>query len=873
MRRRETPTRLIVVALVIGGLFCVRYLQFRSDVKAEVAGEEAPPVPSMKAPADTANEPPPVQLERAIEKPPIDSPGRVALGHYESDVPEITPNLRLLRWPDREPLAGVRVKLYDHWREEFTEVTTSPLGGILLDASEPIAEHLLSIDAEGFESARRIAFSVGSEPHTEVVILRPTRGLYGQVVDWDGAPVEGARIAGFWVEEPRPITASKVTKALHSASAKPEPEPVPPANTKAALPPGASAEPDEALLEELGYGAANQERQPPKAPEPPKPEVHFFSGKGRVSARVATNSEGWYYIPPLPGPVIGRLTLIASSAKGSSEVLRAALPHATLELPEIMIRRPRMLRGTVVDSLDQPLAGATILVQLAEGWSPLWPSITTDAKGKFQFAAPQADLALAVEKAGYVLQGSNLSKPESADGMWDDLVAITPNGSNPKQLFWEVYGSWDTLLPRARHCVQVETSEVEVQLTLTSLGGLELSVGVWGKHETWIQGARVLALRGGYDSGQELTFTDVDGRARVSLVDREWQPELVQISAPGFLPKLIPLALGRLSSPLHVALVPLDEAPIRERDLCTGRVLAGDGTPRAAQVAVYSLKGGNGWILWSGTCGEDGRFEFDRPQDSTPLLACALWEADGARAGVKLPPLAARSWPSDRPLVLQLAPPSELTLITFGLESGVPYRIRWEVTPKRGLPALEQGILPLTVGTADSQVQPLSIPTGWIVQALVESVTMENVAAADFDRGERREYVFPSSRLTWKSWAPVSRQATQPVSDWVSRMHLVVGRQVSIVGMVTGMPWLADPGSVHVAALGELGTWIARVDGNGWFDVRGVPPGTYHLVLYRRRAEAAFELGDQGDEIGGVVAECTYRFNDVVIPWGKGNGK
>ncbi|MEE8469480.1 MAG: carboxypeptidase-like regulatory domain-containing protein, partial [Planctomycetota bacterium] len=713
------------------------------------------------------------------------------------------------------------------------------------------------IQAEGYETLSHTLAVEGSGRRVEVVLLRPTRGWYGQVVDWEGKPVQGASIAGFWVEAPRPMAIVQEATATVSPLSR---------------------------LEQLGYVGDEEAKEawkPEKPadhaggpPEPDPPQVRFFSGVGRVAARFSTNVEGWYYLPPLSGPVIGRLTLIATKTGGSSDVLRVSLPQDGLELPEIVIHRPWVLHGTVVDNAGYPVPGARILLQLADGWSPAWPPLVTDERGAFQFEAPLADLALAVEKSGYALQGTDLSKPESSDGMWEDLARIAPHGSDPALLFRAAYGGWKTLLPRARPCVRVESWQPEVLLTLAPLPALEVVVAVAGAPDRTIPGARVLARFGGHDAGEVEAFTDLLGSASVRTVDREWQPTVILVSAEGFHPRHFALSPGELRSPLRVALLPIEEeegtgtgSPGSAEDVCAGLVVGPDGVPRSASVAIYSLRGRRS-ILWSGPCDEDGRFEFSRPRPNEMLLACALWEDDGVRFGVQQGPLAASLWPLAERLELRLESGTQMDLELHGLQAKVPYRIRWQVSAIRGLPPLAEGLLPVPEGARSPHGQRISVPSGWMLEALVEAASVDNVAEIDFFRGARRQLPFPSTRITWQNWAPVSRRATRLGSAWGGRMALVVGGRVSIHGTVANMPWLADPNSVHVAATGEAGTWIASIDGNGWFDVRDIPPGTYRLVLFSRRPGTTYALTDQGDAIGSVTAECTYRFNQVVIPWG-----
>lgn len=847
MRRRGTPSTLTAAVILIGGLFGALVLWPGTGEWSSLTGgaRSATPIP---APSPVLQgEPTPVPAELSIE--------RVALGHREDFVPASSTRLLLLRWPDRVPLEKVKVTLYDDWHPGSTEVTTSGRGLIALEESERTGKRGVGIGAEGYETLHHTMRIESAAGHEEVVLLRPTRGWYGQVVDWDGAPVEEASIAGFWLESPRPVATDE----------------------------GLAAEAQQvARLEELGYGGSPESEdaaaEEPESPKPEAPKVRFFSAKGRVAARFSTNAEGWYYLPPLPGPVVGRLTLIATKPGGSSDVLHVPLPHEALKLPEIVIHRPWVLNGVVVDTQGEPIPEARIVVQLADGWSPIWPLLVTDEKGEFQFEAPLADLALAVEKSGYVLQGTDLAKPESGDGMWQDLARITPHGMDPASLYSATYGRWKTLLPRARHCVRAETWQHEVLLTLAPLKVLEFVVTAAVVPDHPIPDARILASFGGHDAGQVEAFTDLLGRASVRSADREWQPTVIRVSAEGFHARRFALPPGKLRSPFPVKLEPIEEetggstagsnSSVLGPDVCGGVVLDASGSPHSARVVIYSLRGGTS-TLWSGQSDEDGWFQFSRPRPNEMLLACALGEIGDERFGVKLGPLGASLWPMVERLQLRLESGTTMDLDLHGLHDEVPYRIRWQVSAIRGLAPLAEGLLPVPEGTRDRYEQRISVPSGWTVQAVVEGATVNNVAEIDFFRGGRRELPFPSTRLTWQNWEPVSRRATQLTSPWRGRIALVVQGRVSIQGTVARMPWLADPSSVHVAATGGSGTWITSIDGNGWFDIRDIPPGSYRLVLYRRPLGANYDLTDQGTPIGFVLADCTYRFNQVVIPWGE----
>ena len=101
------------------------------------------------------------------------------------------------------------------------------------------------------------------------------------------------------------------------------------------------------------------------------------------------------------------------------------------------------------------------------------------------------------------------------------------------------------------------------------------------------------------------------------------------------------------------------------------------------------------------------------------------------------------------------------------------------------------------------------------------------------------------------------------------RIPLIVARQVDVSGVVTGVPWQTTAGSVYVAAIGHGSTWLAGVDGNGWFAFEGLLPASYRLVLYHRStpAEGTFELAEQGQRIMEQRVDCTHPRHDVVLRW------
>ena len=121
------------------------------------------------------------------------TPERKALGSVPATPPRPAGPLRLLRWPDRQPLAQVPVRIHDlRLRSAIDTVTLAsghvPLEDWCYDVVPQAHDRVLMVRANGYETQRLTVPAATARGRDHVVLLRPTRGWYGRVVDGKGAP-------------------------------------------------------------------------------------------------------------------------------------------------------------------------------------------------------------------------------------------------------------------------------------------------------------------------------------------------------------------------------------------------------------------------------------------------------------------------------------------------------------------------------------------------------------------------------------------------------------------------------------------------------------------------------------------------------------
>jgi len=819
------------------------------------AGDEVSVATRASPPAEGPIEPspaPPVRIP--LGDPP---PGAPAVSGAPG-VPLGAAALSVLRFPDRVPLSGASVRVLAPGGRLLCEAIVPPDGRLRLDdvlLSDPEPLRVRVADHEPAVVAARTS-RAGIEYEA---LLRPTRGWLGRVVDGRGAPLAGVRVAGWWVESPRPFVNAVAPAVLAPDVARrlAETNEDGAAEDDAARESGAPATEPDAPAERGSPGAAARE-------EPP---LQFIAAHATLEATAPTDEDGWYYLPPLGGYVLGRMTLYADTERGASSVLRVPLPDELgTRLPELVVPAARPLRGVVVDPDGFPVAGAAVTIELAEGWSRDW-RLVTDEHGVFSFTGPSGALAVAVEKVGYRLAQPAQWKPASADGMWRALEELAGPARGPA-LFSEAYADWRAPLPRARGQVRVEAGHTDVRIVLEPLA--PVAVDVFDAQEGFaLVDAGVVARFGGLDPRLVATRTDYDGRAFVPAADREWQPSLIEVGAEGYVPATIALAPGELHGPIRVRLArveSLELGPLAGPPAPGGRVLGPDGAPRAARVAIYEVGGKR---LWSGTSDREGRFPVDVVAKAPRVLRFfAATEGDEPTRG-EAGPIASQDLRAGREVVLQLDPSAPCGVHVQNLEPIRPYRLEWSLFPLEGGPPLVGGSLALPVPQLGRVDATIPAHPGWHLEVRVLGGTVGSGPTMDLSEGEE-ERAYSSTRFTWTGWDVVARPWRGRVPFHGGRLFFRAERLIDLCGTAEGLPAGIEPGRVWVAALGCGGSWFAPVSPRGWFDLRDVPAGRFRLVLYERdECEHGGWLHDAGRTRGELEVESEWSRYDLSLVWGE----
>jgi hypothetical protein len=245
---------------------------------------------------------------------------------------------------------------------------------------------------------------------------------------------------------------------------------------------------------------------------------------------------------------------------------------------------------------------------------------------------------------------------------------------------------------------------------------------------------------------------------------------------------------------------------------------------------------------------------------------------DEGLEGTLLGPLPSEPFTRGAAVTLELQPGGEMKLDVHDLELGRRYRLDWRLAPFAGAAPLVEESLVLPAGpTANGRRREVEVHVlpGWHLGVSVCGATVGNSPALDFTRGAARERSFTSLSYAWSEWEPVSPLSSLTVPPLGGRLHLYVSQTVTLAGVVTGIPYTVDADTLQVAALGEHGTWLARVDGNGWFELDHLPRGATRLVLYRRPAEPAATQVEQGEVVAELSLTASWSRFDVVLEWGE----
>ena len=774
-----------------------------------------------------------------------------AEGAKTAELPPTAIILQLLRWPDLAALGEQQVQVVDSRRGFVKRLTSQPHGRLRLPDGK--AEELgpIYLRADGFEALR-----VEGQPHKQgfkyTAILRPNTGWYGRVVDHQGRPAADVAVAGFWVEDTRPITSIPKDSLLGSS-------------VSSRLAGDAPSDPSavnrqrnrESLRRMRGISQEILARE----------TVAFLATHAEVQATSTTNKEGWYYVPPLDGHVIGNLTLLAQSSEFSSSVVRVALPSAGPVLPRIVLHPARHITARTRDQTGAPVAGVRVIHRLAGGWAPESQPVITDSEGIATLLVPTANVWVAAEKVGLTLAQVDEWQPASADGMLKDIGAIAPTRSSPSQLYRSAYSSWKTVLPRARGFRSVEPFASDVMLQLEPLGWLEFEV-LDAASRFPLTNAAIHVRYGGLAPERALTKVGFDGKGTVTLSDREWQPMVVTISAPGYRRETLaiapspPPASGTEGQRSRLVLlregVPKD-ASGSNSSAPNGLLLGPDG-PLAASIKMHTSvpKARRDSVLFEGKSDAAGEFRYSLDEEVTPIqiFAVALDPASGlAVAGLASETVDHVVGSVQNPAVILLERTLNLNIALDHLELRRPYRLEWSLHPPRYPKAMAQGRVAIPADHDGRSDLVMPVPRNWTLRCRLLGAVQGHGPKLAFAAEQEAEPLFLSTRPTWEAWDPVTEFREQLVTHEGRSLYIRVQRRVDLSGVVTNLARYPDPNEVSVAAIGPVGTWYSTVTGNGWFQFQQIPIGNYKIVLYERpnSTEAGVPLQSQGD-VRGVLA-------------------
>ena len=303
---------LLLLATALVGALLPSFAGENGLEKAPLTLDEAPV--SILVPVTTEDS----EVTSAPTRTSISPPLAPEIEPAEPDEPPIPPTavvLRMLRWPDRVPVAGVLVQVVGGGSKQVIR-TVAPTSG-RLRLADSLREHITAVfvRADGYEPLR-VEGEVVGEGIEYLAFLRPTEGWYGQVIDFEGGPVPEVRVSGFWVEDPRPIHGSAETVVISQdvqRRLQPEGDVDPPAarmgrNVQAGLG-DLNSRLERAALHELLVAKRVVKERTLDIPK-------FLAAHDELPITPRTNAEGWYYVEPLPGFVLGSLTLTALDAPG-----------------------------------------------------------------------------------------------------------------------------------------------------------------------------------------------------------------------------------------------------------------------------------------------------------------------------------------------------------------------------------------------------------------------------------------------------------------------------------------------------------------------------------------------------------------------------
>ncbi|TDJ65751.1 MAG: carboxypeptidase regulatory-like domain-containing protein [Planctomycetota bacterium] len=787
----------------------------------------------------------------------------------------------LLRWPDGAPIADTTVRLFGDPGPAIDDYETSPLGRV--DLPPELAHDIiqLSILIEGFEPQRVRVGPFADKRSLPRISMRPTMGWYGRVRSHEGRAVANATVSGWWIEAARPYSGSR--RVVQEGQGRQERE----------------GQSDDLAGEGQGAEAFTLGGL-------------FVASRGLLSATGSTNAEGYFYIEPLGAEVRGQLTLTAQGQGDfSSDVLRLPLPSARTQLPDLILHRPIVVHGRVVDVLGDPVADAVVLPQFARGWSVDLEPVRTDEDGRFELTAPVEALVVTAEKVGYRMVPTELTKVESLDGLWNELAALGFSGggalaalvSEPprRKVAGRLGVPQDALaalgyssrvrrpaharershLPRTRSFVMLDALRIEARILMKPLPRVTIEViDALELRESGLrialEGALVNARYGGLDAQSIAGLTNADGRASFPNADVEWQPVVVSVKADGYHPSTF--ALEPMTTARRVALEPIDQeggAGSTRKGPSNGLVLGPDGPVEGATIIAYRAEdyGRRGASpVWRLSTNTDGDFVYGVPEDQplTEIFYLFAFEGEGAsRMAGELGPIRQLELANAQVTVIDIAPAVAVALDLYRLEMDADYRTRVSYAPFPGAKAqIWDDVIVHATDFLTRGVTQVYAPYGWYVRAHVEVALRANAPLVDFIRGGRRQQpLFQSLRTVWTDWQRVTDAATVRYAVPSSVLHFSVAASVDFGGWIGGRPYDV-PKTLYVAARGLHGHWIAPVDGNGWFDFCDVPAGSYELMLYSPPdPEAGYSLDSAGQLYGLLKASCrTSRF-DLVIDW------
>ncbi|MFT4540501.1 MAG: hypothetical protein ACI841_000620 [Planctomycetota bacterium] len=774
-------------------------------------------------------------------------------------IPEVVPDvgLTLLRWPDGKPIVETRVSLFGDPAPAWTKTETSVSGHISLPDDLATGPTTITLQIEEFEQ-KTFEFEEGRNgTRRQSVWLVPTRGFYGRVVTFDNKPIKGRRVEGFWIEALRPIEGVDLqSRAMRNSE-----------GTRSNM------------REPFHLSSVPMVGDLPRVPSKPldddvededdEPPIGFLSARDAVVATAETTDEGWYYVEPLGGHVLGTMTLFLQDAAATTDVLRISLPNRVAHVPDIVIHRPQPMHAVVVDSQGEPLPDTLVLLRLPGAWSTEIEPIRTDEQGAFVVNAPIGGIEVSVERIGFSLQQGGEWKQESADGMWKAWRDLTGNAERAAACYREAYAAWTSPLPRARHYVHLDPLGLTGEIQLNRLGSCSIRV-IDGAGDP-VNGARLEMHYGGLEQKVISRTSNTLGLSNFANADRAWQPMLLTVTAENAPSKTLPVPVGPEGNSLTVVVENLEEGSSNSSRASPegfGSVLDPSGRAVKASIAAYTAK--KSTPFWTGSSDRNGEFSFGIaiPPKKKLYYIAAMAGIGESLSGTTAGPFVSTELFNGERINLQLEAGVPIAVEISVLDAQEEYKANFKVAPFRTAAPRPLREITIPKGSFGKHTEVVYVPPLWGVWGQVLSPTRGNTPALDFMRANRSQQGFMSMSYSWKEWEGIGEAGPLWAPHGGSSMWLPLHQRVSLGGSITERPPL-DERPLYVSARGSLGDWVSPVTDMGWFAFEDIPRGRYRLTLYALPEDntSVTTTFSEAVVLGQQNIYCKWSRYDLQLAW------